>query len=72
MIACRVSAAATMNVEPSAPILYRSEAFAEDLVGLVAARPDAAPRRRLHRLVDWLPLGVALLGLAFALVPPLA
>lgn len=54
--------------------LYRSEAFAEDLAGFVAppAEPPA-PRlqRRLRRLQGWLPLGVALVGVAFAVVPPL-
>lgn len=51
--------------------LYRSEAFAEDLAGLVAAAPQPMPQRRLRRLQGWLPLGVALLGVAFAVVPPL-
>jgi hypothetical protein len=52
--------------------LHRSEAFAEDLAGLVAVHPEPARPRRLQRLANWLPLGVALLGVAFALVPPLA
>ncbi len=53
--------------------LYRSEAFAEDLAGLVAAapQPQPMPNRRLRRLQGWLPLGVALVGVAFAVVPPL-
>jgi hypothetical protein len=50
--------------------IYRSEAFAEDLAGLVAAPPTAV-ERRAARLLGWLPLGVALLGVAFAVVPPL-
>jgi hypothetical protein len=50
--------------------LYRSEAFAEDLAGLVAAPPTKV-ERRAARLLGWLPLGVALLGVAFAIVPPL-
>jgi hypothetical protein len=52
--------------------LHRSEAFAEDLVGLVAERLEPTRERPLQRLANWLPLGVALLGLAFAVVPPLA
>jgi hypothetical protein len=59
-----------MNAELSQR-LYRSEAFAEDLTGLVAPTPRAPAERRFSRLVNWLPLGVALLGLAFAVVPPL-
>jgi len=55
-----------------APALYRSEAFAEDLAGLVSAVPqEARAERRLPPLLNWLPLGVALLGVAFAVVPPL-
>jgi hypothetical protein len=67
-----LSGVLTMTIEPSVITLHRSEAFAEDLVGLVAVRPEPAPPRRLHRLANWLPLGVALLGVAFAVVPPLA
>lgn len=51
---------------------YRSEAFAEDLAGLVAEPPRGLNERRLRRLVNWLPLGVALIGVAFAVVPPLS
>lgn len=51
---------------------YRSEAFAEDLVGLVSKPPQVRAARRLPQLLNWLPLGVALLGVAFAVVPPLA
>jgi hypothetical protein len=51
---------------------YRSEAFAEDLVGLVAETPgESVLARRFAWLLGWLPLGVALLGVAFAVVPPL-
>ena len=60
-----------MNAELSQR-LYRSEAFAEDLTGLVAETPRARSERRFSRLVNWLPLGVALLGVAFAVFPPLA
>ena len=52
--------------------LYRSEAFAEDVLDLVAAAPlidpPGAPARWLMRV---LPVAVALLGVAFAVVPPL-
>jgi hypothetical protein len=54
------------------PTLYRSEAFAEDLAGLVADAPRFLTERRLARLVNWIPVGVALIGVAFAVVPPLA
>jgi hypothetical protein len=57
-----------MNTHPT---LYRSEAFAEDLSGLVADAPRLVTERRLARLVNWIPLGVALIGVAFAVVPPL-
>lgn len=60
-----------MTHDPSIA-LYRSEAFAEDLVGFVAPPAEPPARRRLRRLQAWLPLGVALLGVAFAVVPPLA
>lgn len=59
-----------MRPDPQAA-LYRSEAFAEDLAGLVATAPLAIAPRSLRRLQSWLPLGVALLGVAFAVVPPL-
>ena len=61
-----------MTHDPNLPVLQRSEAFPEDLVGLVAVRPGPLPRPHLQRLANWLPLGVALLGIAFAVVPPLA
>jgi hypothetical protein len=53
--------------------LNRSEAFAEDLLEAtaLASRPEpaSAPARWI---VNALPLAVALLGVAFAVVPPLA
>ena len=53
--------------------LYRSEAFAEDLLEAKAPaarpKPASAPARWI---VNALPLAVALLGLAFAVLPPLA
>jgi hypothetical protein len=51
---------------------HRSEAFAEDVIDLVAETPQVIAQRRVSRLVNWLPLGVALLGVAFAVIPPLA
>jgi hypothetical protein len=60
-----------MNANHESP-LYRSEAFAEDLVDLVSAAPAIEPPAAPVRwLVNALPLAVALLGVAFALVPPL-
>jgi hypothetical protein len=53
--------------------LYRSEAFAEDLL---EAKALASPSELANLLARWivnaLPLAVALLGVAFAVVPPLA
>ena len=52
---------------------YRSEAFAEDIEGLLATWEPVAPERPRRRLlVNLLPLLVAMVGVAFALVPPLA
>jgi hypothetical protein len=52
---------------------YRSEAFAEDVLDLVAAAPEfEAPSAPVHWLVNALPVLVALLGVAFAVLPPLA
>jgi len=52
--------------------LYRSEAFAEDVLDLVAQAPDIeAPAGPPTWLVKALPLAVALLGVAFAVLPPL-
>ncbi len=51
---------------------YRSEAFAEDVFDLVAAAPEfEAPAAPAHWLVNLLPVAVALIGLAFAVIPPL-
>jgi hypothetical protein len=60
-----------MRTDHFPPDLRRSEAFAEDLDGLVSNAPQAMTPRTLRRLASWLPLGVALAGLAAALVPPL-
>ena len=51
---------------------YRSEAFAEDVLDLVAAAPEFEPPAASVRwLVNGLPVAVALLGVAFAVIPPL-
>ena len=53
--------------------LYRSEAFAEDVLDLVAQPPGLeAPVGPPCWLVNALPVAVALLGIAFAVLPPLA
>jgi hypothetical protein len=52
---------------------HRSEAFAEDVLDLVPAAPEfEAPAAPVSWLVNALPLVVALLGVAFAVIPPLA
>ncbi len=54
------------------PVLLRSEAFAEDLLELAERAEHAAmPAPVPHWLVNLAPLAVAMLGLAFAVVPPL-
>jgi hypothetical protein len=59
----------------SAPDLTRSEAFVEDL-GLHSPRAGGADEdeRRLERTIArwarYVPLAVALMGLAFAILPP--
>jgi hypothetical protein len=58
---------------PTPPEFYRSEAFAEDLRGFVAQLPpQEAPKRTATppRWASLLPLAVALLGVAFAVLPP--
>jgi len=54
--------------------VYRSEAFAEDVLDLVAEMPVAEPSAVAPSRwwVSAVPIAVALLGLAFAVVPPLA
>lgn len=52
--------------------VYRSEAFAEDVLDLLAPEPEPVLSRPVNWLINALPLGVALLGVAFAVVPPLA
>jgi hypothetical protein len=53
------------------PVPLRSEAFAEDILEFVEQTP-VMPPRSLGWLVNIAPLAVALTGVAFALVPPLA
>jgi hypothetical protein len=60
-----------MSTAAESPV-YRSEAFAEDVFDLVASAPVVEPSAgRAHWLVNALPVAVALLGVAFAVVPPL-
>ena len=60
-----------MSTAAECPV-YRSEAFAEDVFDLVASAPVVEPLGgRAHWLVNALPVAVALLGVAFAVVPPL-
>ena len=52
---------------------YRSEAFCEDVLELVSAAPQIVVPgpSRARWLVHAVPVAVALVGLAFAVVPPL-
>lgn len=54
---------------------HRSEAFAEDVADLVSSAPKQERRSRPLRPARWLinalPVLVALIGVAFAVVPPL-
>jgi hypothetical protein len=66
-----------MNTTPAAtfalPVpLLRSEAFAEDIIDFVDAQPEPVREQSVRWLVNLAPLAVALTGVAFALVPPLA
>jgi hypothetical protein len=62
-----------MNAQATEFPLYRSEAFAEDVIDLLADPPAIEQLAEpLPWLVNALPAAVALLGLAFAVVPPLA
>jgi hypothetical protein len=50
----------------------RSEAFAEDVADFVPPPSSDLVSRKVARwLVNWLPLAVALVGVAFAIIPPL-
>jgi hypothetical protein len=60
-----------MNQAKPEPALYRSEAFAEDVLDLVEPVPLAqGPSRRARWLVNGLPAAVALIGVAFGVLPP--
>jgi len=62
-----------MNATASESPPYRSEAFCEDVLELVSVTPqvvEPAPSRA-RWLVHAVPVAVALVGLAFAVVPPL-
>jgi hypothetical protein len=66
----------TMNAHTAAtfdalPVPLRSEAFAEDVLEFVE-RAQAVPEPKLRWLVNLAPLAVAVVGVAFAVVPPLA
>ena len=61
-----------MNAQATQFPLYRSEAFAEDVLDLLADPPAIEPLTEpLPWLVSAVPAAVALLGVAFAVVPPL-
>lgn len=65
-----------MNTAHENPPYHRSEAFAEDVLDLVSAAPEEdIPSVRAGGPARWLmhalPVAVALLGVAFAVVPPL-
>jgi len=64
----------TMNASAATPealpIPLRSEAFAEDVLEFVE-RTQAVPEPALRWLVNLAPLAVAVIGVAFAVVPPL-
>lgn len=54
------------------PDLTRSEAFPEDLAGVLGEPVTALAETRRGRLwMNLLPLAVALIGVAFAILPPL-
>ena len=54
--------------------LRRSESFAEDVLDLLTPGPEPIDAPHLPRIAKWsvnlLPLAVAALGVAFAVVPP--
>ena len=64
-----MNAAANANDAP----LYRSEAFSEDVLDLVSVAPQVVepPPGAARWLVHAVPVAVALIGIAFAVVPPL-
>ena len=64
-----------MNATPAAPaplpVPLRSEAFTEDILEFVERTPPLS-ERSVRWLIHLTPVAVALLGVAFAVVPPLA
>lgn len=52
------------------PVPLRSEAFAEDVLEFIE-RAEPVPEPALRWLVKLAPLAVAVVGVAFAVVPPL-
>ena len=61
----------TSNTQPIQ--LHRSEAFAEDLLDLApGSTATEATQATVPWIADVLPLAVALLGVAFAVIPPLS
>ncbi len=60
-----------MNYATTQPPLDRSEAFAEDVLDLVQPVPlHQCASRRARWLVNGLPAAVALIGVAFGVLPP--
>jgi hypothetical protein len=63
---------ASTSAAPAAlPMPLRSEAFAEDILEFVERDVDVPAERPLRWLVNLAPLAVAVVGVAFAVVPPL-
>ena len=60
-----------MTIAAEFPV-YRSEAFAEDVLDLVAAAPIVEPTGKTPSrwLANAMPTAVALLGAAFTVAPP--
>lgn len=64
--------ATTTAAPASLPMPLRSEAFTEDILEFVERDVDAPAERSLRWLVNLAPLAVAMVGVAFAVVPPMA
>lgn len=64
---------ATTTAAPAPlPVPLRSEAFTEDILEFVEREGDVPTERSLRWLVNLAPLAIAVLGVAFAVVPPTA
>ena len=61
----------TTSALEALPFPLRSEAFAEDVLEFVE-RAEPVPEPALRWLVNLAPLAVAVVGVAFAVVPPQA